>query len=95
MVYIDVFFMKTYFCYYLTATQTPTFGYIKWTPDVSLTGSFIDIVFGQVFRRGMKKNCHQKCGIILSSSVLALQYYPLCHVRSVKMRGWGVKSRYL
>ena len=52
-VYIDAFFMRFDFFYSLTTTQTPNFGYIKWTPDVALTGSFLDIVFGQYVRRGM------------------------------------------
>ena len=36
-------------------TQTLTFGYIKWNPDVAFTGSFLDIVFGRYVRRGMDK----------------------------------------
>ena len=39
--------------YYLTATQTLNFGYIKWTPDVAFTLSLPDIVFGRYFRQGM------------------------------------------
>ena len=52
-VYIDVFHDITFY-YYLTATQTLTFGYIKWTPDVAFTDSFFDIVFGQYFRQEKK-----------------------------------------
>ena len=41
-----MFFMKFPFSFYLTATQTLTFGYIKWTLDVAFTGSLFDILFG-------------------------------------------------
>ena len=41
-----MFFHDILFSYPLTATQTLTFGYITWTPDVAFTGSFLDIVFG-------------------------------------------------
>ena len=29
------------------AAGNPTFGYIRRTPNISLTGNFLDIVFGQ------------------------------------------------
>ena len=62
-VYIDIF-MTLYISYYLTvtqtATQTLTFGYIKWTPDVDSTGSFLDIMFDQYARRGMRKKTSTK-----------------------------------
>ena len=41
---------------FLSDTQTLVFGYTKWTSGVSFTGSFLDIVFGHYFRRGMGKN---------------------------------------
>ena len=41
-------------------TQTPTLGYIKCTPYVYFTSSFIDIVFGQYVRRGMKEKLPPK-----------------------------------
>ena len=44
-VYIDVF-NDIIFSYSFTATLTFNFGYIKWTPYVDFTGSFLDIVFG-------------------------------------------------
>ena len=53
-VYID-FFHDIIFSYSLTATQTLTFGHIKWTPDVTFTDSFRDIVFGCYFRQRMGK----------------------------------------
>ena len=52
--------MTLYFPYSLTATQTPTFGYIKWTPDVAVTNSFCDIVFGRYARQGMGKKTTTK-----------------------------------
>ena len=45
--------MKLYIFYSLTATQTLTFEYVKYTPDFSFTGSFLDIVSGQYIRLGM------------------------------------------
>ena len=87
--------MILYFCYSLTATRIPTFRYINWTPDVALTGSFLDIVFGQYQARDGRKNCHQKRGMSSSSPVFARQSRPWCHVGFVKMRGWSMKSRYL
>ena len=51
-VYINVFHDIIYF-YSLTTTQTSTFRYIKWPPHVALTGSFLDVVFGQYVRGGM------------------------------------------
>ena len=53
-VYIDVFH-DIIFSYCLTANVTLTFGYIKWTPDVAFTGSFLDIVFGHYLRKEMGK----------------------------------------
>ena len=54
-VYIDVH--DIIFSDSSTATQTLTFGYIKWTPDVAFSGSYLDIVFGKYFRQEMvKKN---------------------------------------
>ena len=38
------------FYHSLMYTQTLTPGYIKFTPDVAFTGSFLDIVFGQYVR---------------------------------------------
>ena len=55
-VYIDAFFMTLYFCCYLIVTGTPIFGYIKWTPDVALTGSFLGIVFCRYGRREIGEN---------------------------------------
>ena len=52
-VYIDAFFMTLYFYSSSTATRTLTFRYMKWTPDVNLTGSLLDIVVGQYVRQGM------------------------------------------
>ena len=43
------------FYYHLTATQTLTFGYIKWNLYVAFNDSFLDIMFGQYVRRGMGK----------------------------------------
>ena len=37
-----------------------TFGCIKWTPDVSFTGSFLDIVFNRYFRKVMGKKIPTK-----------------------------------
>ena len=48
--------MKFYFSYSLTSTRTLSFGYIKWTHNVALTGSFLGILFGQYVRRGMGRN---------------------------------------
>ena len=52
--------MSSYFSYPLTATQTLTFGYIKWTTDVAFIAIFLDIVFGHFFRRGMGKTIATK-----------------------------------
>ena len=68
----------------LTVTLTLIFGYIKCTPYVSFTGTFLDIVYDQYFRQEMGKNCHHKCGMSLSSQVFAWQYLPGFHVRSVR-----------
>ena len=54
------FFHDIIFSYYLTATRTLNFGYIKWTPDVAFTGSLLDIVFGQYFRQEMGKKTTTK-----------------------------------
>ena len=40
------------FSYSLTATQTLTFGHIKWTAYVALTDIFLDILFSRYFRQG-------------------------------------------
>ena len=48
-------FYDIIFSYYLTANQTLTFGYIKWTPDDIFTGNFLDIVSVQYFRQEMGK----------------------------------------
>ena len=94
-VYIDVFH-DIIFSYSLTDTRTLTFGYIKWTPDVAFTGSFLDIVFDQCFRQknGPKiatKNsewvCHRIFLLVnLAHGVISVSW---------KMRCWSVKSRYL
>ena len=57
------------FSYYLTATRTLNFGYIKFPLYVAFTGSFLDVVFGQYFRPEMGKNCHHKYRMSLSSRV--------------------------
>ena len=49
---MDIFYDKT-ISYYLTSTQTLTFGYIQSTPYVAFTGSFLDIVYCQHDKRGM------------------------------------------
>ena len=59
MVYIDVFH-DIIFSYSLGLTQTLTFGHIKLTPDVSLAGSFLDIVFDKYVRKGMGKKTATK-----------------------------------
>ena len=58
--YIYTFFHDIIFSYYLTAIQTLTFRYINWTPDVAFTGSFLNIVFGRNFWRGMGKKTATK-----------------------------------
>ena len=58
-VYIDVF-NDIIFYDYLTTTQTLTFGHIKWTPYVALTGSFLDMIFHRYFRQGMGKKLPPK-----------------------------------
>ena len=76
--------MTLYLCYSLTGIQNPTFGYIKWTPDVALTGSFLDVVFGQYLRQEMGQKMPPK---MLNESVIAFfdqKYCPWCHVRFVK-----------
>ena len=52
--------MTLCFTYFLTSTWALTFGYIKWTPDGSFTGSFFDIVLSQYVRQGMGKTFPQK-----------------------------------
>ena len=42
------------FSHYLTSTRNLIFGCIKWTPDVTLTGGYLDIGFGNYFRRGIE-----------------------------------------
>ena len=44
----------------LTATQTLTFGYIEWIPEIAFTGSYLDIVFGQYVRRSMGRKSATK-----------------------------------
>ena len=46
--------------YSLMETQNLTFGYIKCTPYVAFTSSFLDIVFGQYVRREMGKKLPPK-----------------------------------
>ena len=53
--FMYMFFHDVIFSYSLTATQTLTFGYIKRTPYVDFTGTFLDIVLGQYFRQEMVK----------------------------------------
>ena len=53
-------FHDTIFSYYLNATQILNFRYIKWTPDVSFTVSFLDIVFGQYFSQGVSEKNYTK-----------------------------------
>ena len=81
---IQIFFHGIIFSYSSTATRTLTFGYIKCTPDVAFTVSFLDIVFGQYFRQEMGKNCLNKCGMSLSSHIFAWKYRPWCHVCCMK-----------
>ena len=45
--------MTLHFFYSLTTTQIPNFGYIKWTPYVALTSSFLNTGFDQYVRQGM------------------------------------------
>ena len=66
--------------YYLTATQTLTFGHIKYTPDVALAGSFLYIAFGQYFRRRMGEKLPPK---MQNESFVDSFYWkscPWCHV---------------
>ena len=93
-VYIDVFH-DIIFYYSLTVTQTLTFGHIKWTLDDTLTCSFLDIVFGQYFRQGLGKIIHQKWKMSPSSPVFLGNLGHGVMSISWKMRGWGVKSRYV
>ena len=59
-VYIDVFCMELLFYYYLNATLTLIFGYIKWTPEFVFTNIFLNIVFSQYVRQGMGKKLPPK-----------------------------------
>ena len=52
------------FYYSLTATPAHTFGYVKCTPDVDFTASFLDIVLGQYFRQGIKKNATKNAELV-------------------------------
>ena len=52
--------MTLYFCYSLTTTWNPTFGYIKWTPYVALTISLLNIVSGRYVRQGMGRKTDTK-----------------------------------
>ena len=64
-VYIVVFHDIT-FSYYLIATRNLTFGHIKWTPDITLTHSFPDILFVRYSRQGMGgEKCHQNAELFL------------------------------
>ena len=53
--FIYIYFHDIIFPFSLTATRALTFGYIKWTPDIAFTDSFLDIVFGQYLRKEMGK----------------------------------------
>ena len=68
------------FYYSLTAIQNLTFGYIKWTPDVALTGSFLDILFGRYFRQGMGEKLPPKMWNDSVVAIFSLKYFPWCHV---------------
>ena len=72
------------FSYYLTTTQTLACGDIKWTPDVSLYGSSLDIVFGQYFRQGMGKTISTKMCNEFVFQVLSPRSHPLWEFHSVK-----------
>ena len=58
--FIYMLFHDILFFYSLTATQTLTFGYIKFSPYFTFTVSFLDIVFGMYFRQGMGKKTATK-----------------------------------
>ena len=79
-VYIDVFH-DLIFSYYLTDTQTLTFGNIKWTPDVAPTVRFLNVVLPQSYKEGRSKQLPPK---IRDESLVASvdwQSHPWCHVR--------------
>ena len=71
-------------CCFIFFLNTLTCGSIKWTPYVAFTGSFLNIVFGQYFRWGVKKTATKKFGMSLTAPVFAWQYCPWCHVCFVK-----------
>ena len=75
-VYIDIF-NDIIFSYYLTATQTLIFGCIKWTPDDAFTGSFLDIVFGQYVRLGMRKKLPPKMRNKFVVAIFHLEISPM------------------
>ena len=83
------------FSYYLTATQTITFGYIKCNPAVSFIGIYLpcNIICIVCQERDRQKNFHQKCGISLSFTVFTFQSLPCCHVCFVKNERleWEIK----
>ena len=64
----------------MTAPKNLTFGLIKWTPEVALAGSFLDIVFGQYFRQGMGKKLITKIHNESIVASFARKYFPWSHV---------------
>ena len=78
-----MFFNGIIFSYYLTDTQTLTFGHIKRTPYVAPTVSYPDIVLGQSFKQGKEKKLPPK--IRDDSLVISFvrQSHSWCHVRFV------------
>ena len=64
--FMYMLFHDVIFFYSLTATQNLTFVYIKWTPYVAFTGSFLDIVWN-TDQAQYKGNCQirQHKGFIL------------------------------
>ena len=82
-VYLDIFH-DIILCYSLTTTWTLTFGYIKRTPYVDFTCSFLDIVFCQYSRQDTGKKLPQKFGMSISSIFFARKLFPWCPVHFLK-----------
>ena len=76
--------MELYFSYYLSVTQTLTFGYIQWAPDDALTGSFLDVVFGLYLRQGMSEKLPPKSWNEFIVASFSQQCLPCGHIRFVK-----------
>ena len=70
--------------YFLKATQTLTFRYIKWTPDFAFTSSFLFIALGQYGRRGMGKKLPLK---MWNKSVVASFHSEILPMVSCPFRG--------